>query len=115
MGCQEVSFAVTYYVHLPCIRYCVPSKSCTLTTGMRDAYFLFVVATVWVQMGAPMGVRMSLPRDKPPHPMQGQSEEHRGWLEQALCRSSEEQWADTQPCLSHEGWKLTLSRDAEGM
>lgn len=65
-------FAVTCYIHLPCTRYCVPSKSCTLTAGMKGACFLVLVATVWVQMGAPVGARMSVPRDKPTRPMPGE-------------------------------------------
>lgn len=77
-------------------------------------------------LGVTLGVRMGAPAGGMANGVGGE-----GWVcgtgvrsagvaggqrgERVLCRSSEEQWADTQPRLGREGRRTTLSRDAEGL
>lgn len=87
---------------------------------MNDACSLFLVAAVGVQTGAVADGKTGIfPLSKPIQAMPGQKCGCEGWCEEhrrgyrsvaSDLRSSEEQWAEPQPCLKHGGTRLTLSR-----
>lgn len=90
-----------------------------LRAGRNHACSLFLVVTAGVHTGAVADGRTGLfPQNKPIQAMLGQRSGSAGlrstgmaagqWHQ--LCRSPEEQRADPQPCLRHDGTRLTLSR-----
>lgn len=91
--------------------------------GSREEWCLFHVpgGDCWVQTGAVADGRTGIfPQNKPILAMPGQKCGCAGlawgtqvWLQASGIRSAgspEEQWANPQPCLRHDGTRLTLSR-----